>query len=98
MARKGNSRVIKEAEGFPHHQMQAPPREVMLPPVVNFRGFQFRLVDERQTEEGTEVRLDLFHPLLPVIFVFPFDRLVFADFVRQAQGILVRDEEAGEGA
>jgi hypothetical protein len=70
----------------------------MLPPVVNFRGFQFRLVDERQTEEGTEVRLDLFHPLLPVIFVFPFDRLVFADFVRQAQGILTREDDPAGAA
>ena len=70
----------------------------MLPPVINFRGFQFRITDEKVTDEGNEIRLDVFHPLLPIILVMPFDRLVFASFVRDCQQVLAREDEGGDAA
>ena len=98
MARRKNRTIIKEPppEGIPHLQAQAPPKQLMLPPVVNVRGFQYRLVDEQKTGEGDEIRMDLFHPLLPIILVFPFDRLVFASFVRECSQLLAREDEGGE--
>ena len=59
-----------------------------MPPVLMLTDFQFRIQDESVTGEGNRIRLDIMHPLWPMILVLPFDRLVFADFLLQCRQIL----------
>ena len=72
---------------------EAPPQKLVLPPVINLRDFQYRIVDEQSTGEGNEIRLDIMHPMFPLIIVLPFDRLVFAQFVRDANSTMNRADE-----